>query len=202
MFLLLFLVTINIKASAGVGEFYTYNDSITSADTLAVADTLSVDSTDSIASAYALVVADTLSLVKSFFAARLDSIVAKYDTLKIDALGGDESTNPVFVKMFTRPTLYKSVLGERYYKDVTFDDIATSSRLGDDAKRSRVIDGVLLDLYKNSPSRVWATEDELRKEISADDIEKQQMSGIMLNTIEPIVIPDNLEVILYHLKHK
>ena len=157
-------------------------DSLT-VDTLAVADSLTVDT---------LAVADSLSDIKSFFAARLDSIVAKYDTLKVEGNDGDES-NPVFVKMFMRPTLYKSVFGKNYYKDVKFDDISLDSRMGDDAKRSRIIDGMLLSLYKDNPSRVWITEEELRKEVSTDDVSNQQLSGIMLNTIQPVVIPDNLE---------
>ena len=173
-------------------------------DTLAVADTLSIDTLvadkhpvdtladESTPSVDSLAVAEILAGVKSFFAARLDSIVAKYDTLRIESADGDES-NPIYVRMFMRPTLYKSVLGKHYYKDIKFDDVATGTRMGDDAKRSRVIDGMLLALYKDNPSRVWTTEDELRKEISTDDMEKQQMSGFMLTTIQPIIIPENLE---------
>jgi len=172
LFLLLFFVAINIKVSVASNGIYIYNDSIDASDTLAVAD--------------------SLSDIKSFFAARLDSIVAKYDTLKVEGNDGDES-NPVFVKMFMRPTLYKSVFGKNYYKDVKFDDISLDSRMGDDAKRSRIIDGMLLSLYKDNPSRVWITEEELRKEVSTDDVSNQQLSGIMLNTIQPVVIPANLE---------
>ncbi|MBQ5705784.1 MAG: DUF3078 domain-containing protein, partial [Bacteroidaceae bacterium] len=105
----------------------------------------------------------------------------------------EEYTNPAFVRMFVRPTLYRSVLGEDFYKDIVFDSAAQGTRLGDDAERSRVIGGVLLNLYKNNPSRVWATEDELRKEITANDVNTQQMSGIILPSIQPIEIPDNVQ---------
>ena len=214
LYLFLFIFALNVNVEAFASGFCVYNDTIVTADTISVvtdsltvdsasvsadsvvADSLVVDSAsvsvDSVVTD-SLTVLDTLSYVKSFFSARLDSIVAKYDTLKIEVSDGGESTNPVYARMFMRPTLYRSVLGKSYYKDITFDDVVTDSRMGNDTKRSRVIDGMLLSLYKDNPSRVWATEDELRKEISADDIEKQQMAGLMLTTIQPIIIPDNVQ---------
>ena len=217
LFLLLFFITINIKVSVAGNGTYFYNDSIVSADTLLATDSLSTDTlfaTDSLSadtilaadslsadtlfavdilSVDTLFVADSLSDIKSFFSVRFDSIVAKYDTLTINYDDGEDITNTAFVRMFMRPALYNSVLGKKYYKDVNFDDIPAGSRMGDDAKRSRVVDGILLSLYKDNPSRVWITEDELRKEVSTDDMEKQQMSGLMLTTIQPVVIPNNLE---------
>ena len=103
-----------------------------------------------------------------FFVSQLDSLVSKYDTLKLDnELNENGRTNPVFARMFMKPTLYKSVFGKKYYKDITFDEVASGNRQIDaDAKRSMIIDGMLLDLYKNNPSRVWATEGEIKKEVS------------------------------------
>ena len=166
------LVAINISVSAAGGAFYECNDTI-------VADTILSD--------------DGRSSVKSFFSARLDSLVAKYDTLVIDSSESEEYTNPTFMRMFVRPTLYRSVLGGDYYKDIVFGEFAQGTRLGDDAERSSVIGGVLLNLYKNNPSRVWATEDELRKEVTANDVNMQQISGIILPTIQPIEMPDNVQ---------
>ena len=166
------LVAINISVSAAGGAFYECNDTI-------VADTILSD--------------DGRSSVKSFFSARLDSLVAKYDTLVIDSSESEEYTNPTFMRMFVRPTLYRSVLGGDYYKDIVFGEFAQGTRLGDDAERSSVIGGVLLNLYKNNPSRVWATEDELRKEVTANDVNTQQISGIILPTIQPIEMPDNVQ---------
>ena len=166
------LVAINISVSAASGAFYECNDTI-------VADTILSD--------------DGRSSVKSFFSARLDSLVAKYDTLVIDNSESEEYTNPTFMRMFVRPTLYRSVLGGDYYKDIVFGEFAQGTRLGDDAERSSVIGGVLLNLYKNNPSRVWATEDELRKEVTANDVNTQQISGIILPTIQPIEMPDNVQ---------
>ena len=166
------LVAINISVSAAGGAFYECNDTI-------VADTILSD--------------DGRSSVKSFFSARLDSLVAKYDTLVIDNSESEEYTNPTFMRMFVRPTLYRSVLGGDYYKDIVFGEFAQGTRLGDDAERSSVIGGVLLNLYKNNPSRVWATEDELRKEVTANDVNTQQISGIILPTIQPIEMPDNVQ---------
>ena len=166
------LVAINISVSAAGGAFFECNDTI-------VADTILSD--------------DGRSSVKSFFSARLDSLVAKYDTLVIDNSESEEYTNPTFMRMFVRPTLYRSVLGGDYYKDIVFGEFAQGTRLGDDAERSSVIGGVLLNLYKNNPSRVWATEDELRKEVTANDVNTQQISGIILPTIQPIEMPDNVQ---------
>ena len=63
--------------------------------------------------------------------------------------------------------------------------------MGVDAKRKKIIDGLLLELYKNNPSRVWATEDEINKEVTTNQT-AQQISGITLNTIQPIAMPDAL----------
>ena len=172
LLLLILAVVANIKVFAVGGTLYECNDTI-------VADTL--------------LSAGSQSDVKSFFTARLDSLVAKFDTLAIDSTEAEEHTNPAFVRMFVRPTLYRSVLGEEFYKDIVFDGAAHGTRLGDDAERSRVIGGVLLNLYKNNPSRVWATEDELRKEITANDVNTQQISGIILPSIQPIEMPDNVQ---------
>ena len=103
LFGLLFLIAINISVSAAGNGFYICKDTIASIDTLAVADSVSVDtlavadsvSTDTLAvadsvSADTLAVSDTLPSVKSFFAARLDSIVAKYDTLKLEVADGND----------------------------------------------------------------------------------------------------------------
>lgn len=172
LLLLILAVVANIKVFAAGGTLYECNDTI-------IADTL--------------LSAGSQSDVKSFFTARLDSLVAKFDTLAIDSTEAEEYTNPAFVRMFVRPTLYRSVLGEEFYKDIVFDGAAQGTRLGDDAERSRVIGGVLLNLYKNNPSRVWATEDELRKEITANDVNTQQISGIILPAIQPIEMPDNVQ---------
>ena len=62
-----------------------------------------------------------------------------------------------------------------------------------DAKRKKVIDGMLLQLYRNNPSLVWATEDEIRKETTLSDEDKfNHMSGITLNAIPAIVMPESV----------
>ena len=134
------------------------------------------------------------SAVRDFFLSRLDSLVAHYDTLNVDMsnVDGVERTNPTFVRLFMRPTLYRSVLGQNYFSDINFSDNSTDSQLAVDSKRSQIIDGLLLDLYKNNPSRVWATEDEIRKEKSVDNTKNQQVAGITMTVIQPIAMPENL----------
>ena len=134
------------------------------------------------------------STIRGFFEARLDSLVALYDTLKVDMsnIDGEERTNPTFVRMFMRPTLYRSVLGKDYLNNIDLGG-ADDSQMAIDAKRSQVIDGLLLGLYKNNPSYVWATEDEIRKEVTVDKVDKSQTAGITLAPIQPIIIPDNVQ---------
>ena len=168
-----------------------FADDTLSADTgfIAKGDSLSLTDADTLPK----LAAD--SAVRSFFLMRLDSLVAHYDTLNVDMsnVDGAERTNPTFVRMFMRPTLYRSVLGKNYFSDISFSDNATDTQMAVDAKRSQVIDGLLLGLYKNNPSRVWATEDEIRKEASVENTKNQQVAGITMTAIQPIVMPENLK---------
>ena len=162
---------------------------VETADTLS----LSVDTIPAKEPVEVVLIATDASGVKDLFSRRLDSIVARFDTLDVDLsnVDGSERTNPTFVRIYMRPTLYRSVLGENFYKDASFDGDANDSQMGVDAKRKKIIDGLLLELYKNNPSRVWATEDEINKEVTTNQT-AQQISGITLNTIQPIAMPDAL----------
>ena len=139
------------------------------------------------------VVVSSDSSVRCFFSSRLDSLVARYDTMTVDMNGVDgvERTNPTFVRMFMRPTLYRSVLGTDYLENVELTG-STATQMGVDAMRSQIIDGVLLNIYKNNPSHVWATEDEIRKEVTVDKVDESKTAGITLAPIQPVVIPDNV----------
>ncbi len=140
------------------------------------------------------VVVSSDSSVRCFFSSRLDSLVARYDTMTVDMNGVDgvERTNPTFVRMFMRPTLYRSVLGTDYLENVELTG-STATQMGVDAMRSQIIDGVLLNIYKNNPSHIWATEDEIRKEVTVDKVDESKTAGITLAPIQPVVIPDNVQ---------
>ena len=141
-----------------------------------------------------LPVAASDSAILDFFLSRLDSLVAHYDTLSVDMsnVDGIERTNPTFIKLFMRPTLYRSVLGQSYFGDIVFSDNSNESQMAVDSKRSQIIDGLLLGLYKNYPSRVWTTEDQIRKEKTIDNAKNQEVAGITMTVIQPIAMPDNL----------
>ncbi|MBQ5663068.1 MAG: hypothetical protein IIV19_01405 [Bacteroidaceae bacterium] len=81
LLLLILAVVANIKVFAVGGTLYERNDTV-------VSDTL--------------LSAGSQPDVKSFFTARLDSLVAKFDTLAIDSTEAEEYTNPAFVRMFVR----------------------------------------------------------------------------------------------------
>lgn len=195
---------INVAATAQNDTILVKNDTVPAvqSDTLVqVNDTVPAVQGDTLAqpadTAYVLLAVPVNaadSTVRNFFEARLDSLVAFYDTAKVDMgnIDGEERTNPTFVRMFMRPTLYRSVLGKDYLNNMELsgDD---DSQMGVDAKRSQMIDGLLLGLYKNNPSRVWATEDEIRKEVTVDKVDKQQTAGITLAPIQPIIMPDNVQ---------
>lgn len=138
---------------------------------------------------------DSTSNTKRTFELQLDSIIARYDTVIVDLsnIDGIERTNPTFIKLYMRPTLYRSALGSSYSKDIKFENRGKDTQMEADAKRRKVIDGMLLQLYRNNPSLVWATEDEIRKETTLSDEDKfNHMSGITLNAIPPIVMPESV----------
>ncbi len=178
----------------------TAEDSIASSTEESIASDSTTLANDSVAENIVTVVVmsieDSISNIKDSFSLLLDSIVARYDTTTVDLsnIDGIERTNPTFIKLYMRPTLYRSALGANYSKDLKLDgDKAESSQMEADAKRRIVIDGMLLGLYRNNPSLVWATEEEIRKETTLSDEEKfNHMSGITLNAIPPIVMPENV----------
>ena len=174
-------------------------DSVATADTIAISQEEEVAANDSIAGdsigEIAANTADSISNTKRTFELLLDSIIARYDTVIVDLsnIDGIERTNPTFIKLYMRPTLYRSTLGGSYSKDIKFGSTAEGTQMEADAKRKKVIDGMLLQLYRNNPSLVWATEDEIRKETTLSDEEKfNHMSGITLNAIPAIVMPESV----------
>ncbi|MBQ4038866.1 MAG: DUF3078 domain-containing protein [Bacteroidaceae bacterium] len=177
----------------------TKQDSVATADTIAVSQEEKIAANDSIAGdsigEIAANTADSTFNIKRTFELQLDSIIARYDTVIVDLsnIDGIERTNPTFIKLYMRPTLYRSTLGGSYSKDIKFDNTAEDTQMEADAKRRKVIDGMLLQLYRNNPSLVWATEDEIRKETTLSDEDKfNHMSGITLNAIPAIVMPESV----------
>lgn len=179
--------------------FDTAGDSIVSSAEKSAANDPTTTAGDSITSndraEEVMSIEDSISSIKQSFSQLLDSIIAKYDTTTVDLsnIDGTDRTNPTFIKLYMRPTLYRSALSSNYNKDIRFGKEAGNSQLEIDAKRKTIIDGMLLELYRNNPSLVWATEDEIRKETTLSDDDKfNHMSGITLNAIPPIVMPENV----------
>ena len=183
--------TIAAVATDSAATSETAEESIAGDSATATSDA-AIDATEAAAT---MTFADSIADIRKIFDSALDSIIARYDTLTVDLndIDGIERTNPTFIKLYMRPTLYRSALSASYGKDIKFGDRTTDTQMNADAKRQKVIDGMLLQLYRDNPSLVWATEDEIRKETTLSDEDKfNHMSGITLTAIPPIVMPENV----------
>lgn len=99
--------------------------------------------------------------IVDYYNLKIDELVGKWQNVSADY--DEEKTDPVYAKVFTSPVLYNSVIEKAFSTDAEEEN---SDLLAMDDKRSEVIDGLMLDVYKNSPELVEMTEDELRSEKS------------------------------------
>ena len=126
--------------------------------------------------------------VAQLFNAKIDSLLSASSAVD----GGDISSSPVYARMFAPPVLYGSVINRGFAEGFSFGDNVAPNTLGTDEKRTAVIDALLLDVYKNHPTKVYMTEEELRSEVSAADIAKEAPLTIDLVDDTPIVVPENV----------
>lgn len=129
------------------------------------------------------------SPVYDYFNKGIDELVAAAN--KVNGDYDEEKTNHVYSRMFTSPVLYKAVLGNAV-ADVSGDDEEGNALLAMDAKRSKVIDGLMLDLYCNYPEKIAMTEDELRNESTVADINPLENSAAITYRNTMLHIPDNV----------
>lgn len=129
------------------------------------------------------------SPVYDYFNKGIDELVAAAN--KVNGDYDEEKTNHVYSRMFTSPVLYKAVLGNAV-ADGSGDDENDNALLAMDAKRSKVIDGLMLDLYCNHPEKIAMTEDELRNESTVADINPLDNSAAITYRNTMLYIPDNV----------
>lgn len=129
------------------------------------------------------------SPVYDYFNKGIDELVAAAN--KVNGDYDEEKTNHVYSRMFTSPVLYKAVLGNAV-ADESGDDENDNALLAMDAKRSKVIDGLMLDLYCNHPEKIAMTEDELRNESTVADINPLENSAAITYRNTMLHIPDNV----------
>lgn len=135
--------------------------------------------------------------VMDYYNMKIDEIVNKWQNVSSDY--DEEKTNHVYAKVFTSPVLYSSVIGHAFGDGSAREE---SDLLAMDDKRSDVIDGLMLNFYKEAPEHVAMTEGELRSEksvvayrpeISALDIEiaKAKMPEDVAGGMKTTVVKPN-----------
>lgn len=136
-------------------------------------------------------IAQENSGVTDYFKAKIDSFV--YDTQLMDDFSDEMSANPVYVKLFTPPVLYSSVLNKAFGGGFNAAPIRGENNLAADEKRSALIDAMLLNVYRDYPDKVFITEDELRSESPMPSMNAADKVAKIELVSKPVVnVPDNV----------
>ena len=131
--------------------------------------------------------------LKSYFLSRLDSLTARFDTIS-DIETEEQRTNPEYYKLFVPTVLYESTLKRGVSHGFELTDNTTDSSFGFSENRSTVIDRLLFHVYRNNPSMVHSTENEMRNVVASSDFEQVQSAPeIKFITDAPAIIPDNVQ---------
>ena len=125
-------------------------------------------------------------LVK-YYSAGIDSLVAQSRVVNEDY--EEEKTNPAYAKLFASPVLYSNVLEKAFTADDRDKDAAGSESLEFDSKREAVIDGMMMNVYRNSPRNVVMTENELR---SAKPVSNETKINAPVIKIENTIMPHDV----------
>lgn len=128
----------------------------------------------------------------------IDAFTARIDSLVNDSLyrSNDDivKSSPVYIKMLSSPVLYNSVLERAFGSGFNSDIPSGSEVLATDAKRSEIIDKMLLNVYKEHPSKIQITEEQLRSEHSVPSTMFTEEIVKMDIAPSPVVdIPENVE---------
>lgn len=134
--------------------------------------------------------------VKNYFIHRLDSIVARfYDTTNAESQDeGDERTDPAFFKLFAPTVLYEGTLKRGLGKGFDIPDKLTDSKIERYDRREIVIDGILLNVYKDYPGVVEMTEADMRSVVSTGDMKPAQNEVLLdVDKKSLLTMPDNVQ---------
>lgn len=135
-------------------------------------------------------VAQNNNSVLDYFKAKIDSFTNETAQPSIDE---EVSPNPAFAKMLTMPVFYNSVAnntsGRRFDNDYSFGN----SSFVENQKREAVINSIMMNVYKNHPSKIVATEEQLRNEKSVLDLGvKENAPTLELMEKPNVEVPDNV----------
>lgn len=100
--------------------------------------------------------------IVDYYNLKIDELVGKWQDVSLDY--EEEKTNPVYAKVFASPVLYSSVIEQAF--GTGSETESESEPLDMDEKRAGVIDNLMLNFYKQAPTHVLMTEEELRSEKS------------------------------------
>lgn len=129
--------------------------------------------------------------VKSFFCARLDSLVALYNEPSTD---DEDMTDIAFYRLFAPTLLYESTIERGLSQGITLPERKSASGIELNDARNAIIDEILLDVYKNYPLLVTATEEDVRSVISSKDLSSTQAAPeISLKENTSVAMPENVD---------
>lgn len=129
--------------------------------------------------------------VKSFFCARLDSLVALYNEPSTD---DEDMTDIAFYRLFAPTLLYESTIERGLSQGITLPERNSASGIELNDARNAIIDEILLDVYKNYPLLVTATEEDVRSVISSKDLSSTQAAPeISLKENTSVAMPENVD---------
>ena len=129
--------------------------------------------------------------VMKYFNTRLDSLVQRCNT---PSIGDEDMTDIAFYRLYAPTLLYESTVRRGLSQGTDIPKRVTSSDIEMDDCRSVLIDAMLLNVYKNYPSLVEMTEEEMRSVLSSDDFRNTQAAPeISLGQTAAVVLPQNVD---------
>ena len=129
--------------------------------------------------------------VKDFFNARLDSLVRQCNTSYI---GDEDMSDIAFYRLYAPTLLYESTIKRGMSQGTDIPKRKTTSDIEMDDCRSVLIDAMLLDIYKNHPSLVVMTEEDMRSVLSSEAFRNTQAAPeISLNQTSALALPTNVD---------
>ena len=122
-----------------------------------------------------------------YYNLKIDEVVSKWQNISDDY--EEDKTNYIYAKVFTSPVLYNSVVE----KAVEINNVEKTDVdfLEMDSKRSNVIDGMMLNLYKTAPEKVEMTESQLRDEKRV--LDHVSIASAPVLNVSNVVMPDVVE---------
>ncbi len=133
-----------------------------------------------------------LDEVKQYLNMRLDSIVASWQECNDDSIESGSRTNPTYYRMLTPPVLYESTVKRGLRQGFDMPSATVGGEIDMDSKREVLIDKLLLELYKENPSLVTQTEEQMRSVVSSKELAVYDKApDIKVNTQAPILASED-----------